>query len=183
MIELNRLNVKNTVDSFLEEKFSYGHYIFKDVINVNVNSIGNSESAKDNSGVINIKSPFLIRLKASCDIDSRLSLFTYNSNSYSFQDIVPSFLEYLGRVFIIGDIPQVDDYYNLLFSNVNQSFNEINMILPASSNREDTQVFSCALSKDLCSQNIERFLSLGFSEQEFDNRLDEMVEKLAEKFK
>lgn len=183
MKELNSLNVKSTVDAFLEGELSSGHYIFKDIINVNVNSIGSSESVKSNTGAINIKSPSLMRLKVSCDTDSRLSLFSYNRNSYSFQDIIPSFLEYFGRVFIIGTAPQVDEYYNLLFSNTNQDFNEINMILPVSSNIEGTQIFSCALSKNLCSQNIERFISLGFSEQEFDNRLDEMVESLAEKFK
>lgn len=147
----------------------------------------NSPDSPTGNNVITVESPYSFKNYESLEEGSCLLLFSYNSSKHSFEDIVPSFLDHLGSICIAGKNPKMSAEYEHTLTLENPSMpaadlNGKHNFFPVLSSLEEIQIFVYCVISPLRTLSILKFRELGFSDSEFDNRVEKALDDLSEKF-
>ena len=191
MIVLDNENIKEYENFFLTEKPLSAYCFFTEDSSLYVRVNSSEENTLDQNS-LNLKSPVPLVLNELVEPLKRPDifclLFSYTPELYSLENIIPAFMEHFGRLYIIDDLPKmniVDGVGYLDFSSNFLSIAEVgspNILFPVYSRKENLNIMCCCLSKYLRTLCVSKFKKLNFSEEEFDNRAEDMVKSLSKEF-
>ena len=191
MIILNNENIKKYENFFLTEKPLSAYCFFAEDSSLYVRVNSSEENATDQNS-LNLKSPIPLVLNELVEPLKRPDifclLFSYTPELYSLETIIPTFMEYFGRLYIIEDPPKVNIVNGVGYLDFSSNFLSIaevgspNILFPVYSRKENLNIMCCCLSKCLRELCISKFKKLNFSEEEFDNRAENAVKSLSKEF-
>lgn len=187
---MNLITLTNENASEIAESFRSSHPVkayCQAAENSSIHISVNSPDSPVGSNIITVESPYSFKIYESFEEGSRLLLFSYDSSKYSFEDITPFFLNHLESICIAGKNPGISTEYEhtLTLENSVMPITDLNgkhNFFPVFSSLEGIQIFVYSIFSSLRTLSILKFRELGFSDSEFDDRVEKALNDLSEKF-